>query len=132
VDGLGLEELGVDFDGRGIRTSDDGRTSVPGVWASGDVTGRRLLAHAATREGLEAVNNMFGRRERIRYHAVPAVIYTHPELASVGFAEDELKSQGVEYKRALLPMSIAGRFQVENEGSAGAIKVLAGKRYGEI
>lgn len=132
IEGLGLDEIGVDFDARGIRASDDGRTSVPGVWACGDVTGRRLLAHAATREGIVAVNNMFGRRDRIRYHAVPAVIYTHPEVAGVGWTEDELKSQGVEYRRAMLPMSVAGRFLVENEGSAGTVKVLAGKRYGEI
>ncbi len=132
VDGLGLEALSLDFDARGIRTSDEGRTSVPGIWACGDVTGRRLLAHAATREGLVAVNNMFGGRDRIRYHAIPSVIYTHPEVASVGWTEEELKSQGVEYKRALLPMSVAGRFLVENEGGSGVIKVLAGKRYGEI
>jgi len=132
VDGLGLEALSLDFDSRGIRTSDEGRTSLPGIWACGDVTGRRLLAHAATREGIVAVNNMFGCRDRIRYHTIPSVIYTHPEVASVGWTEEELKSQGIEYKRALLPMSIAGRFLVENEGGSGVIKVLAGKRYGDI
>ena len=84
VDDLGLRETGVDFDARGIRTSDEGQTNVPGIWACGDVTGRRLLAHAATREGIVAVNNMFGARDRIRYHTIPSVIYTHPEVASVG------------------------------------------------
>ncbi len=132
VEGLGLEDIGIDFDARGIRTSDEGKTSVPGVWACGDVTGRRLLAHAATREGMVAVNNMFGKRDRIRYPAIPSVIYTHPEVASVGYSEEELKAQGIEYRRALLPMSIAGRYLVENEGSSGVIKVLAGKRHAEI
>ncbi len=132
TDGLGLEEIGVDFDRRGIRTSDEGRTSAPGIWACGDVTGRRLLAHAATREGIVAVNNMFGGRDRVRYHAIPSVIYTHPEIASVGWTEEELKAQGVEYRRAMVPMSISGRFLVENEGTLGAIKVLAGARHGEI
>lgn len=132
TDGLGLEEIGVDFDRGGIRTSDEGRTSVPGVWACGDVTGRRLLAHAATREGIVAVNNMFGRRHRIRYHAIPSVIYTHPEIASVGWTEEELKAQGIEYRRAMVPMSMSGRFLVENEGTPGAIKALAGARHGEI
>ncbi|HZT36477.1 MAG TPA: dihydrolipoyl dehydrogenase [Bryobacteraceae bacterium] len=132
TDGLGLEEIGVDFDQRGIRTSEEGRTSAPNVWACGDVTGRRLLAHAATREGVVAVNNMFGRRDRIRYHAIPSVIYTHPEIASVGCTEEELQAQGVAYRRALVPMSISGRFLVENEGATGAIKVLAGARHGEI
>lgn len=132
VDELGLEEAGVDFDARGIRTSDEGRTSVPGIWACGDVTGRRLLAHAATREGIVAVNNMCGKRDRIRYQAVPSVIYTHPEIASVGWTEDELKTQGVAYRRGMLPMSIAGRYLVESEAAPGVIKVLAGARYGEI
>jgi dihydrolipoamide dehydrogenase len=132
MDNLGLEEIGVDFDRRGIRTSDEGRTSAPGVWACGDVTGRRLLAHAATREGIVAVNNMFGKRDRIRYHAIPSVIYTHPEIASVGWTEEELKAQGIEYKRAMIPMSVSGRFLVENETTPGAIKVLAGARHGEI
>jgi dihydrolipoamide dehydrogenase len=129
---LGLEEAGVDFDCRGIRTSDRGRTSVPGIWACGDVTGRRLLAHAATREGIVAVNNMFGRNDRMRYEAVPAVIYTHPEVASVGPTEDELRAQGIEYRKAVVPMAVAGRFLVENEGASGMVKVLSGARYGEI
>src|SRR5207342_989038 len=65
VSDLGLEEVGVDFNRRGIRTSDQGKTSVPGIWACGDVTGRRMLAHAATREGIVAVHNMFGKKDRI-------------------------------------------------------------------
>ena len=132
VEGLGLEQAGVDFDRKGIKTSDRGKTNVSGVWACGDVTGRRLLAHAATREGIAAVNNMVGRDDRIRYDAIPAVIYSHPEVASVGKTEEELKALGVEYKKALLPMAVAGRFLVENEGVNGMIKVLAGARYGEI
>jgi len=132
LDNLGLEAAGVDFDARGVKTSEQGRTSVPGVWACGDVTGRRLLAHAATREGIVAVNNMFGRGDRIRYDAIPAVIYTHPEVASVGKTEEELKAQGIEYRKAVVPMAVAGRFVVENEKAAGMIKALVGARYGEI
>ncbi len=132
VEGLGLAEIGVDFDRKGIRTSDRGKTNIPGIWASGDVTGRRPLAHAATREGLVAVNNMLGKPDRIRYDAIPCVIYTHPEVASAGKTENELKALGVEYKKALLPMGVAGRFLVENEGASGAVKVLVGARYGEI
>jgi dihydrolipoamide dehydrogenase len=132
VDGLGLEEVGIDFGPAGIRTSDRGKTNIPGVWACGDVTGRRLLAHAATREGIAAVNNMFGGKDRIRYHAIPAVIYTHPEVASVGRTEEELKAEGIEYKKAVVPMGVAGRFLIENEGGTGMVKVLAGARSGEI
>jgi dihydrolipoamide dehydrogenase len=132
TDGLGLAEIGLDFDRKGIRTSDRGRTNLPGIWACGDVTGRRLLAHAATREGLVAVNNMFGRPDRVRFEAIPSVIYTHPEVASVGKTENELRALGVEYKKALLPMGVAGRYLVENSGTPGIIKTLVGARYGEL
>ena len=132
VEGLGLQDLGVDYDREGIKVNEQGKTSLPGVWACGDVTGRRQLAHAATREGLVAVNNMLGKADRIRYESIPSVIYTHPEVASVGKTEEELKALGIEYKKALVPMAIAGRFLVENEGGMGVVKVLAGARYGEI
>jgi dihydrolipoamide dehydrogenase len=132
VDGLGLEEVGVDFSPKGVRTSELGKTNVAGVWACGDVTGRRMLAHAATREAIVAVNNMFGKRDRIRYQAIPAVIYTHPEVASVGRTEEDLKALGIEYKKSVVPMAVAGRFLVEHEGGTGMVKVLAGARYGEI
>ena len=132
VSGMGLEDAGVDFTAKGVRTSDRGKTSVPGVWACGDVTGRRMLAHAATREGIVAVNNMFGKKDRIRYAAVPAVIYTHPEVASVGRTEQELEAEGIPFKKSTVPMAVAGRFLVEHEGGTGMVKVLAGERYGEI
>jgi dihydrolipoamide dehydrogenase len=132
VDGLGLEEVGVDFSPKGVRTSELGKTNVAGVWACGDVTGRRMLAHAATREGIVAVNNMFGKKDRIRYQAIPAVVYTHPEVAAVGRTEEELKALGIEYKKSVVPMAIAGRFLVEHEGGTGMVKVLAGARFGEI
>jgi dihydrolipoamide dehydrogenase len=132
VQDLGLEAIGMDFSPRGIRTSDLGKTNVPGVWACGDVTGRRMLAHAATREGIVAVNNMFGRKDRIRYGAIPAVIYTHPEVSSVGKTEEELQMGGIEYRKSVVPMAVAGRFIVESERETGMVKVLAGARYGEI
>jgi hypothetical protein len=83
-----------------------------------------MLAHAATREGIVAVNNMFGKKDRIRYHAIPSVIYTHPEVASVGSTEEELKAAGIEYKKSVVPMAVAGRFLVENESGTGMVKVL--------
>jgi dihydrolipoamide dehydrogenase len=132
LEDLGLEQAGVDCSPRGIRTSEEGKTNVASVWACGDVTGRRLLAHAATREGIVAVNNMFGRRDRIRYDAIPSVIYTHPEVSSVGRTEQELIAAGVPYRKGMVPMGVAGRFLVENEGGAGMVKVLAGAKYGEI
>lgn len=132
VAGLGLEELKVDTDRRGVRTDEFGRTSVPGIWACGDVTGRCLLAHAATREGIVAVNNMFGVADRMSWRAIPSVIYTHPEVAQVGATEQELKEQGVEYLKAVVPMAVAGRFMVDNAGKSGTVKVLVDAKYRRI
>ena len=132
VDGLGLDEIGVDFSAKGVRIDERGKTNVPGVWACGDVTGEHMLAHVATREAIVAVNNMFGRPDRTRYDAIPAVIYTHPEVASVGRAEEQLRAAGTAYNKALVPMATAGRFVIENEKGTGFVKVLAGAKYGEL
>jgi dihydrolipoamide dehydrogenase len=132
VHDLGLETAGVDFSSKGIKISDQGKTNVPGVWACGDVTGQRMLAHVATREGIVAVNTMFGKRDRIRYDAIPSVIYTFPEVAAVGKTEEELRAAGISYKTSLVSMAVAGRFLVEHEGGSGIVKVLTGEKYGEI
>ena len=132
VDDLGLEAVGIDFSPKGIRTSEQGKTNIPGIWACGDVTGRRMLAHAATREGIVAVNNMFGRKDRVRYSAVPAVVYTHPEAAMVGSTEEELKNNGIKYKKSVVPMAVAGRFLIEHEEGTGLVKILCGSDFGEI
>jgi dihydrolipoamide dehydrogenase len=127
-----LEEVGLDFSTKGIKTSDQGKTNIPGIWACGDVTGRRMLAHAATREGIVAVNNMFGRKDRVRYNALPAVVYTHPEAAMVGSTEEELKNAGIKYKKSVVPMAVAGRFLIEHEDGTGLVKILCGSEFGEI
>jgi len=132
VEDLGLEKVGIDFSPRGIKTSDQGKTNVPAVWACGDVTGRRMLAHAASREGIVAVNNMFGQKDRVRYNSLPSVVYTHPEVAMVGRTEDELKNAGIKYKKSLVPMAVAGRYLVEHEDGTGVVKVLCGAEFGEI
>lgn len=132
VDDLGLENVGIDFSPKGIETSEQGKTNVPGIWACGDVIGRRMLAHAATREGIVAVNNMFGRKDRVRYNALPAVIYTYPEVAMVGRTEEELKKAGISYKKSVVPMAVAGRFLIEHEDGVGLVKVLCGSEFGEI
>ncbi|MGO9151430.1 MAG: dihydrolipoyl dehydrogenase [Acidimicrobiales bacterium] len=132
VTGLGLEEAGVDVSARGIRVDEQGRTNVPNIWACGDVTGRHMLAHMAVREGIVAVNSMFSRPDRMRYDAVPAVIYCHPEVAMVGKTEEELKAAAIDYRKAVVPMALAGRFLVEHVKETGLVKVLAGAAHGEI
>ncbi|MGD0439886.1 MAG: dihydrolipoyl dehydrogenase [Acidimicrobiales bacterium] len=132
VSDLGLEEVGVDASPRGIRVDDQGRTNVPNIWACGDVTGRHMLAHVAVREGIVAVNSMFGRPDRMRYDAIPAVIYSHPEVSMVGKTEEELQAAGIEYRKGVVPMALAGRFLVEHVRETGIVKVLAGAAHGEI
>jgi len=132
VERLGLEAIGVEFDRKGIKASDQGKTNVPSIWACGDVTGRLMLAHAAAREGIAAANNIAGKEDHIRYDAIPSVIYTDPEAASVGKTESELQALGIEYQKAIVPMGVSGRFLVENEGGSGMVKALVGTRDRKI
>jgi len=130
--GFGLENLNVELNRGGIKTDEKMRTNVPGVFAAGDVTGFSLLAHTASREGEVVVNNLVGRQDRMRYNAIPGVVYTNPEVAGVGETEESAKAKGIAYKVAKLPMSYAGRFVAENEGGNGLCKVLVGEKYGEV
>ncbi len=93
---LGLEAIGVDFTAKGITVDDNMRTSVPHVYAIGDVTGQQMLAHAATFMGLRAVNSILGKADKIRLDIMPAAVFTYPEAASVGLTEDACKRQGIE------------------------------------
>ncbi len=129
---LGLEELKVDMNRKGVITDEFGKTSVPGIWACGDVTGRCLLAHAATREGIVAVHNMFGIADRMTYNAIPSVVYTHPEVAQVGATEQELQAKGVAYRKLVQPMAMAGRFMVDYAGKNGTVKVLVAEKTGQV
>ena len=131
--GIGLEKIGVELAlnpaGRpyGIKVDDRMRTNVPGVYAAGDVTGFSMLAHTASREGEVAVNDMLGREDRMRYDAVPGVVYTNPEVAGVGLTEADAARRGVDVTVLKLPMAYAGRFVAENERGEGLCKVILGK-----
>ncbi|WP_339737680.1 dihydrolipoyl dehydrogenase [uncultured Sunxiuqinia sp.] len=132
VEGIGLENIGVEFTPRGIKIDQHCRTNIPNVYAAGDVTGFSLLAHTASREGEVAVNHMLGRKDVMRYNAIPGVVYTHPEIAGVGLTEAAAKEKGIEVEVRQLPMAYAGRFIAENEGKDGFCKVIVGKKYKEI
>ena len=97
VEGLGLEAAGVEYDAKGIKTDDHMQTNVAGIYAIGDVNGRCMLAHAATMQGIHAVNTILGRHDDIRLDIMPSAIFTHPEAAGVGMSEDQCKAQGVDY-----------------------------------
>ena len=126
VTGYGLENIGVKYD-RGIITDAMGRTNVPGVYAIGDVNGHNMLAHTAYREAEVAVNTILGKKDYMRYYANPSVIYTQPEIASVGNTEEECKARGISYEVSKLSMRYSGRFVAENEGADGLCKVIIDK-----
>ena len=100
------------------------QTNIPGIYAIGDVNTKSMLAHAASRMGEVAVNNMFGRPDVMRYQAIPWVVYTMPEIASVGLTETQAAAQGIATQTASLPMTANGRFLAENEGKRGLWKVV--------
>ena len=135
---FGLENLGVELAlnpaGRpyGIKVDEKVKTNVPGVYAAGDVTGFSMLAHTASREGEVAVNNILGKEDRMRYNAIPGVVYTNPEVAGVGLTEAEAKAKGIDYKVVKLPMAYAGRFVAENDKGEGICKIIVGAKYHEV
>ena len=136
--GYGLENLGVDYllnrGGKpcGIKVDEKMRTNIPGVYAAGDVTGFSMLAHTASREGEVAVNDILGKEDRMRYDAIPGVVYTNPEVAGVGLTEEQAKASGKEFEVIKLPMAYAGRFVAENEHGEGICKLIVGKKYHEV
>ena len=125
---LGLETIGVSVQKTGVITDALGRTNVSGVYAVGDVNGHHMLAHTAYREAEVAVNDMLGKRDSMRYYANPSVIYTCPEIASVGRTEEEAREKGVDYEVQKLSMRYSGRFVAENEGADGLCKILIHKK----
>ncbi|MBR0334452.1 MAG: dihydrolipoyl dehydrogenase [Bacteroidales bacterium] len=131
IKGLGLENIGVEAE-RGIKVDDCMRTNVPNVYAAGDVTGFSLLAHTASREGEVAINNILGKNDRMRYDAIPGVVYTNPEVAGVGLTEEQAKAKNIDFTVLKLPMAYSGRFVAENEGGEGICKIIVGKKYHEV
>lgn len=122
--GFGLENLGVLTERGHIVTDDKGQTNVPGVFATGDVNGVWMLAHAAYRESEVAINNIIGKKDTVRYNAMPSVIYTNPEVGCVGETEQTCKEKGIEYKAVNITMNYSGRYMAENEGGDGICKII--------
>ena len=120
---LGLETVGALFNRRGITVDEFMRTNVAGLYAVGDVTGRSLLAHAASRMGEVAADAIAGARpgsNRMRYHAVPWVVYTLPEIAGVGLSEEAARASGRRVRVARMPLAANGRFLAEHLAPTGA------------
>ena len=125
VRGIGLETLGIELGANGgIRTDGKMQTNVPGVFAAGDVNGISMLAHTAYREAEVAVNVIRGIDDTMRDDAIPSVIYTNPEAASVGETEETAAEKGLNAKTVKLPLLFSGRYQAENEGGNGIMKLV--------
>ena len=132
TEGLGLETIGVETERGKIKVDDHCRTSVAGVYASGDVNGTSMLAHTAYRETEVALNDILGVKDIMRYNAIPSVIYTNPEVAAIGETEETAKAKGIDFEVVKLSMMYSGRYVAENEGGDGIIKVLINKKYRNV
>jgi len=125
TDGLGLETVGIQVDRRGcIPVDGHFRTTAPGVWAIGDCIPGPMLAHRAEEDGVACVDGMAGRWAHVDYGLVPAVVFTHPEIAAVGRTEEQLVADGVTFKKGVFPFRANGRARTIND-TAGKVKVLA-------
>ena len=129
---IGLEEIGVQLNRGAIVTDEHCRTSVPGIWAAGDVNGKIMLAHTAYREGEVAVSDMLGVKDRVDYRSIPSVIYTNPEVGTVGETVETAKKAGIEAEEVTLSLRYSGRYVAENEGGDGIVKVVYGKEHRQI
>ncbi|NRF39355.1 dihydrolipoyl dehydrogenase [Pedobacter foliorum] len=131
--GLGLENIGIQTEERGnkIPVNEHLETSVPGVYAIGDVIKGAMLAHKAEDEGIYVAERLAGQKPHINYNLIPGVVYTWPEVASVGYTEEQLKEKGVQYKAGSFPFKASGRAKASMD-TDGFVKVLADAKTDEI
>ncbi|QDC01437.1 dihydrolipoyl dehydrogenase [Mesorhizobium sp. 8] len=132
ADNLGLKEAGVEVDERGrVKTDGHLQTNVPGIWAIGDVIAGPMLAHKAEDEGVAVAERIAGQAGHVNYDVIPSVVYTSPEVASVGKTEEELKKAGVDYKAGKFPFTANGRARAMLH-TDGFVKILADKKTDKV
>ncbi len=132
TDNLGLDQAGVKIDTRGkIETDDHLQTNVAGIYAIGDVVKGAMLAHKAEEEGVFVAETIVGQKPHINYNLIPGVVYTWPEVAAVGYTEEQLKEQGKKYKTGTFPFKASGRAKASMD-TDGFVKVLADEATDEI
>jgi len=132
TDGLNLEAAGLTINSKGqIEVNDHLQTSVPNIYAVGDVVRGAMLAHKAEEEGVFVAEYIAGQKPHLNYNLIPGVVYTWPEVAAVGKTEDELKASGIEYKVGSFPVKALGRARASMDTN-GLIKILADKNTDEV
>lgn len=132
LDGFGLEALGLERQGRFLKVDEWMRTSVPGIYAIGDITPSQQLAHVASAEGIVAVEHLAGHPGHpLNYGKIPGATYCHPEVASVGLTEKQAEEKGFEVKVGRFPWAALGKAQIIGE-TEGMVKIVADARYGEL
>lgn len=130
--GLGLEEVGVQKDARGFVTVDKHyQTNIPGIYAIGDLTPGPMLAHKAEEEGVAVAEILAGQAGHVNYDTVPSVIYTHPEVASVGLSEEQVKEKGIPYAVGTFPFMANGRARAQGF-TEGMVKIITDSRTDKI
>ncbi len=132
TEGIGLDAVGLTTDRRGfLSINEDFQTQVKHVYAAGDCIGGAMLAHKAMEEGVVCVERMAGIASHLNYDVIPAIIYTHPEIATVGKTEDQLREQGVEYRKGVCPFGANGRARTLGE-TDGRVKILADRKTDRV
>ena len=131
TDGLGLDKIGVELDKGRVPVNDHLQTKIPSIYAIGDVVRGAMLAHKAEEEGMMVAEQLAGQKPHINYLLIPGVVYTWPEVASVGYTEEQLKADGRAYKSGSFPYKALGRARASMD-TDGFVKVLADKNTDEI
>ena len=131
LDGAVSEDLNLELNRGYLKVDENYQTSIPGIYAAGDIVGPPWLAHVATYRAIQAVNGMFEHSKPIPFDAFPGCTYCQPQVASIGLTEEKAKEDGIEYKVGKFPFAASGKAVAVNH-SEGFVKVLVGEKYGEI
>ncbi len=132
TENLGLDAIGVETDHRGfVQVDDHLQTNLPNVYAIGDVTGKQLLAHLASHQGITAVEIIAGQDKTMDYKVVPSCTYTHPEVASVGLPEKKARDGGYDVRVGKFPFAVSGRAMTYG-ATEGMVKIVSDAKYGEL
>lgn len=131
LEGLGAEKIGIKTERGHVCVDDHMRTNLGNIYAIGDCTGKNMLAHVASEQGVVAAENVSGKTVSMDYKTVPACVYTKPEIASVGITEEKAKEKGIDYRVGIFPMSANGKAVISGD-TGGIIKIIADRETREI